>query len=43
LKTYDESTLPILGYYSAKNIVSDVDAMDEIAKVQSKYPILSKT
>ena len=42
LKTYDESTLPILDYYSAKNIVSDVDAMDEIAKVSEQISNIIK-
>ena len=42
LKTYDESTLPILDYYSAKNIVSDVDAMVEIAKVSEQISNIIK-
>ena len=42
LKTYDESTLPILDYYSAKNIVSDVDAMGQIAMVSDQISNIIK-
>ena len=42
LKTYDESTLPILDYYAVKNIVSDVDAMGEIAKVSEQISNIIK-
>ena len=42
LQTYDESTLPILDYYSAKNIVSDVDAMAEIAMVSDQISNIIK-
>ena len=36
LKTYDESTLPILEHYKDKGIVADVDAMTEIADVSKQ-------
>jgi len=42
LKTYDESTLPILDYYAVKNIVSDVDAMREINAVSEQISSIIK-
>ena len=42
LKTYDESTLPILDYYSSKNIVKDVDAMTDIDKVSEQISSIIK-
>ena len=42
LKTYDESTLPILGYYSSKNIVKDVDAMQDIGSVSKQISSIIK-
>jgi Adenylate kinase and related kinases len=42
LKTYDESTLPILGYYSSKNIVKDVDAMEDIESVSKQISSIIK-
>jgi adenylate kinase len=42
LKTYDESTLPILDYYMDKGIVVDVDAMAEIAKVSEQISKIIK-
>ena len=42
LKTYDESTLPILGYYSSKNIVKDVDAMEDIENVSKQISSIIK-
>ena len=42
LKTYDESTLPILDYYSSKNIVKDVDAMCDIDKVSEQISSIIK-
>lgn len=42
LKTYDESTLPILEYYNTKNLVKDVNAMAEITKVSEQISIIIK-
>ncbi len=42
LKTYDVSTLPILGYYSSKNIVKDVDAMQDIGSVSKQISSIIK-
>ena len=42
LKTYDESTLPILDYYSSKNIVRDIDAMSDIHSVSEQISIIIK-
>ena len=42
LKTYDESTLPILGYYSSNNIVKDVDAMQDIGSVSKQISSIIK-
>ena len=42
LKTYDESTLPILDYYSSKNIVKDIDAMANIDEVSLQISTIIK-
>ena len=42
LKTYDESTLPILDYYSSKNIVKDIDAMANIDEVSQQISAIIK-
>jgi len=42
LKTYDESTLPILDYYSSKNIVKDIDAMANINEVSQQISTIIK-
>lgn len=42
LKTYDESTLPILDYYNNKEIVTDVDAMAEISEVSEQISNIIK-
>ena len=42
LKTYDESTLPILDYYSSKNIVKDIDAMANIDEVSQQISTIIK-
>ena len=42
LKTYDESTLPILDYYSSKNIVKDIDAMANIDEVSKQISTIIK-
>ena len=42
LKTYDESTFPILKHYNDKGIVADVDAMTEIADVSKQISNIIK-
>jgi adenylate kinase len=42
LKTYDESTLPILDYYSSKKLVKDVNAMADINEVSKQISIIIK-
>jgi len=42
LKTYDESTFPILDYYYSKKLVKDVDAMADINEVSEQISIIIK-